>query len=144
MAKTIAIAGEVQKKQVADLIRDLPTDSMIPKWAVTIEKYSTVRSRQANALYWVWLSHISKYAIFEYFDREGFKQNRHMTKEELHAWFALKFLEPIWVIDITTGREIPYPRSTKGLNKEKFTNYMYAIREESIDLGIPALPELEE
>jgi len=143
MTTTITINGDVQKKQVADLVRDLPTDSLIPKWAVTIEKYSTVRSRQANALYWVWLSHISRYAIFEYFDREGFKQNRHMSKEELHAWFALKFLEPIWVIDRTTGCEVPLPRSTKSLKKDQFSEYMENIRLEAIELGIPDLPELE-
>lgn len=130
-----------------DEVHGLPPNGLKPKWAVTIEEVSKVRSRNANALYWKWLSIISQYVTMDVtdFDEHGFIRHykKHADKDQLHSWFALRYLEPVWINHPQTGQEIPVPRSTRRLKKDEFTEYMNKIQEFAAEHDV-MLPSLED
>jgi hypothetical protein len=125
-SKTIILRSTQQSDYAVKLIAGLPKDFDNPKWTVTIEKYSKQRSTAQNSLYWKWIEVISM----------ARPQRIVMTRDKWHYALAMMFLEPIEVPDLKTGELRACPRSTKGLNTGKFTEYLNQIEEWAIGEGI--------
>lgn len=78
---------------------------------VTIELDTPLRSNQQNRYYWLYLGII--------------ENETGENADDLHEFFKRKLLPPEW--KTIRGEEIRLPRSTSGLNKNDFTEYLDKI-----------------
>jgi len=130
MNKTIILVGESQKSHAVQTIASVEIDpeNLI---CVTFEPYSKVKSRQQEKLYWMRLGHIAKMIAFEtpIYENDILVRTAvlHKDKDWWHSYLALKFLEPVWIMNPNTGEEIPIPRSTKKLKRKEYSEYMEKI-----------------
>lgn len=98
-------------------------------WQVIIQPYKMTRSKAQNALYWMWVDHIST--------------ARNLEKDEVHLKLAFKFLplqqfdKPLKIHGVEIG---VFPKSTTKLNTHEFADYLNnieAFAAQELDLLLP-------
>ena len=88
------------------------------RWKVTIRKWKSKRSLEANRRYWALIN--------------GFGKHIGYTQDEMHEICRFKFLRNLIEID---GENIPVLQSTTKLNVSQFNDYMTAIDRWAQSLG---------
>lgn len=99
------------QRAVDDYLASVDKKSLI----IRIDKEKSVRSYNQNRYYWFYLRLIAN-------------DSGH-TEDELHQLFKRIFLPPTFITVL--GREIKVPSTTKGLNKNEFSEYLDKIAAET-------------
>lgn len=116
---------------IEQLISVLSTMQLDKPLAVKIEPHKRKRSLDQNALYWMWLTELSKYLIE--------KGRQFATKEWCHDAMRHSFLgyEKKELVDVNTGevQERLSIRSTTKLQSGEFTHYLVQIEVWALGIG---------
>ena len=128
MAKeTIIIRGEDQRKLALLTIGAL---DLTKPWKLTIERETKRRTLSQNALMWLWLDGVAQHVM----------EHTGHDKDDIHAFFKQKFLEPRHV---TIGGDDCFLYSTRNLTRSEMTAYIgkiYAWATTELGLFLP-IPE---
>lgn len=130
-----------QPEDVSELIGLLSAMSVDKPLAASIKPYKRKRSLDQNALYWLWLTDLSKYLVS--------KGRKFATKEWCHDAMRHSFLgyERSELTDVTTGEVQARQslRSTTKLQTGEFTHYLEQIEAWAIGIGcLLPVPESSE
>jgi len=123
MSDRIIVREERHREHALNRIKAL---TLAEPWDVTIKPYKRNRSLEQNALYWKWLTIISKDLGY--------------TVDELHEEMMRKHLAPVC---INTPSGVVEVYSTKKLKVKEMTEYLEGIERTAAELGI-ALPRPED